>query len=228
LIYEDLVYSLGLQEKLNQQGDFIPYGMKNKSISFALKSQKIDPFATLYPIQKGVTLGNVKEFVEGAGVVIEEVDMSYDMEIKVAIRNEARKQKKLFCMISDLGSWVQWDIRPFHKNSEIPLFLDCSDEKIFSLNKEARESKENFFSFMEGLIGKYFWESGEFGSTLAGKLPRIVGSMPQLGSTTSVAAGLGAEFVSRILLGHQNIFERGIVDLKKQEIRTYGKMIGEL
>ena len=81
---------------------------------------------------------------------------------------------------------------------------------------------------MEGLIGKHFWESGEFGSTLSGKLPRIVGSMPQLGSTTSVAAGVGAEFIARILLGHKNIFERGIVDLKKQEIRTYGKMIGDL
>lgn len=226
--YDDIVYSIGLQEKLAEQGEFAPYGMKNKSISFALKTQRIDPYATIYPFQRGITLGNVSEFVSGAGVVVEEVDMSYDMEIKVAIRNEARNQKKLFCMISDLGSWVQWDIRPFHLNSEIPLYLNYSDEKIFSLNKEARESKENFFAFMEGLIDKYFWESGEFGSTLAGKLPRVVGSMPQLGSTTSVAAGIGAEFISRILLGHKNIFERGIVDLKKQEIRTYGKMIGDL
>lgn len=228
LQYDDLVYSIGLQEKISEQGEFIPYGMKNKAISFALKNQRIDPYATIYPMQRGVTLGNVKDFVAGAGVVIEEVDMSYDMEIKVAIRNEARQQKKLFCMISDLGSWVQWDIRPFQLNSDIPLFLNCTDEKIFSLNKEARASKENFFSFMEGLIGKHFWESGEFGSTLSGKLPRIVGSMPQLGSTTSVAAGVGAEFIARILLGHKNIFERGIVDLKKQEIRTYGKMIGDL
>jgi hypothetical protein len=226
--YDDLVYSIGLQEKLANMGDFIPHGMKNKSISFALKTQKIDPYATIYPFQRGVTLGNVTDFVSGAGVVVEEVDMSYDMEIKVAIRNEARNQKKLFCMVSDLGSWVQWDIRPFHLNSEIPLFLNYTDEQIFSLNKEARESKENFFAFMEGLIEKYFWESGEFGSTLSGKLPRIVGSMPQLGSTTSVAAGIGAEFISRILLGHKNIFERGIIDLKKQEIRTYGKMIGDL
>ena len=226
--YDDLVYSIGLQEKLSEQGEFAPYGMKNKSISFALKTHRIDPYSTIYPMQKGVTLGNVKDFVAGAGVVVEEVDMSYDMEIKVAIRNEARQQKKLFCMISDLGSWVQWDVRPFHQNNQIPLFLNYSDEKIFSLNKEARESKENFFAFMEGLIEKYFWESGEFGSTLAGKLPRIVGSMPQLGSTTSVAAGVGAEFIARILLGHKNIFERGIIDLKKQEIRTYGKMIGDL
>ena len=116
----------------------------------------------------------------------------------------------------------------FHINSEIPLFLNYSDEKIYDLNKEARGSKEMFFSFMEGLIDKHFWNSGEFGSTLAGKLPRIVGSMPQLGSTTSMAAGVGAEFVARILLGHRDIFERGIVDMRKQEIRTYGKMIGEL
>ena len=173
-------------------------------------------------------MGNVQDFVAGGDIVIEEVDMSYDMEIKVAIRAEARKQKKLFCMITDLGSWVQWDIRPFNLNSEIPLFLNYTDEKIYSLNKEARESKEMFFSFLEGLIDRHFWDSGEFGATLGGKLPRIVGSMPQLGSTTSVAAGVGAEFIARILLGHLDIFERGIVDLRKQEIRTYGKMIGEL
>lgn len=228
LQFNDLVYSVGLQSQLQEKGEFIPYGMKNKSIAFALRSQKIDPYLTVYPLQKGITLGNVKEFVGWSDVVVEEVDMSYDMEIKVAIREEARRQKKLFCMISDLGSWVQWDIRPFNKNAELPLFLDCSDEKIFSLNKEARESKDCFFKFMEGLIGKYFWDSGEFGATLSGKLPRIVGSMPQLGSTTSVAAGVGAEFIARILLGHKNIFERGIIDLKKQEIRTYGKQIGDL
>lgn len=226
--YDDIVYSQGLQNTLAASGDFAPYGMKNKSVAFSLKAQRIDPYLTMYPLQKGITLGNVAEFVAGSNIVIEEVDMSYDMEIKVAIRAEARTQKKFFCMISDLGSWVQWDIRPFHLNSEIPLFLDYSDEKIYNLNKEARESKERFFQFMEGLIGSYFWKSGEFGSTLSGDLPRIVGSMPQLGSTTSVAAGVAGEFIARILLGHRNIFERGIIDLKKQEIRTYGKMIGDL
>lgn len=226
--YDDIVYSAGLQNKLSEGGEFVPYGMKNKAVSFSLRAQRIDPFVTMYPLQRGITMGNVQDFVAGGDIVIEEVDMSYDMEIKVAIRAEARKQKKLFCMITDLGSWVQWDIRPFNLNSEIPLFLNYTDEKIYSLNKEARESKEMFFSFLEGLIDRHFWDSGEFGATLGGKLPRIVGSMPQLGSTTSVAAGVGAEFIARILLGHLDIFERGIVDLRKQEIRTYGKMIGEL
>ncbi len=228
ITYDDVVYSQGLQNELSDQGEFIPYGMKNKSVAFSLKSQRIDPYLTMYPIQKGITMGNVKDFVTNGEVIVEEVDMSFDMEIKVAIRAESRNQKKFFCMFSDLGSWVQWDIRPFHLNSEIPLFLNYSDEKIYDLNKEARGSKEMFFSFMEGLIDKHFWNSGEFGSTLAGKLPRIIGSMPQLGSTTSMAAGVGAEFVARILLGHRDIFERGIVDMRKQEIRTYGKMIGEL
>ncbi|MBY0451929.1 MAG: hypothetical protein K2P92_02765 [Bdellovibrionaceae bacterium] len=226
--YDDIVYSAGLQNKLSEIGEFVPYGMKNKAVSFSLRAQRIDPFVTMFPFQKGITMGNVEDFVAGGDIIIEEVDMSYDMEIKVAIRAEARKQKKLFCMITDLGSWVQWDIRPFNLNSDIPLFLNCSDEKIYSLNKEARESKEMFFSFLEGLIDRHFWDSGEFGATLGGQLPRIVGSMPQLGSTTSVAAGVGAEFIARMLLGHLDLFERGIIDLRKQEIRTYGKMIGDL
>lgn len=226
--YNDIVYSQGSQELLTELGEFAPYGLKNKAISFALRSQKIDPYLKVYPFSKGITAGNVSDFVNGAGVIIEEVDMSFDMEIKVTIRAEARRQKKLFFMISDLGSWIQWDIRPFNLNSEIPLFLNCSDEKIYSLNKEARNSKELFFSFMEGLIDKHFWKAGEFGKTLSGQLPKVVGSMPQLGSTTSVAAGVGAEFVARALLGYQDIFERGIIDLRKQEIRTYGKMIGDL
>lgn len=226
--YDDIVYSMGAQNKLNELGEFAPYGMKNKAVSFALKSQRIDPYLTVYPISQGITLGNVAEFVSGGDIVIEEVDMSFDMEIKVAIRAEARRQKKLFVMISDLGSWVQWDIRPFNKNPNIPLFLNCSDEKIYSLNREARQSKELFFSFMEGLIDKHFWNSGEFGETLAGRLPKVVGSMPQLGSTTSAAAGVGAEFIARMLLGYEDIFEQGILDLRKQEMRTYGKMIGDL
>lgn len=226
--YDDIVYSQGTQEALTKGGEFAPYGLKNKAVSFALRSQKIDPYLTVYPFAKGITAGNVSDFVKASNVIIEEVDMSFDMEIKVHIRAEARKQKKLFFMISDLGSWVQWDIRPFNLNSEIPLFLNYSDEKIYSLNKEARNSKELFFSFMEGLIDKHFWQSGEFGETLSGKLPKVVGSLPQLGSTTSMAAGVGAEFVARALLGYKDIFERGIVDLRKQEIRTYGKMIGDL
>lgn len=226
--YEDIVYSLGTQADLANLGEFAPYGMKNKSISFALRNQRIDPYLKIFPFSQGITAGNVADFVSAADVVVEEVDMSFDMEIKVAIRAEARKQKKLFLMISDLGSWVQWDIRPFHLNSDIPLFLDCSDEHIFSLNREARNSKDNFFSFMEGLIGQHFWQAGEFGETLSGRLSRVVGSMPQLGSTTSVAAGLGAEFVARLILGYRDIYERGIVDMRKQEIRTYGQTIGEL
>lgn len=226
--YDDISYSQGTQNELQSLGEFAPYGLKNKAISFAMRSQKIDPYLTVIPFAKGITAGNVNDFVRKSHLIIEEVDMSFDMEIKVLIRAEARKEKKLFFMISDLGSWVQWDIRPFNLNSEIPLFLNYSDEKIYSLNKEAKNSKENFFSFMEGLIDKHFWQSGEFGQTLSGHLPKVVGSMPQLGSTTSVAAGIGAEFVARALLGYQDIFERGIVDLRKQEIRTYGKMIGDL
>jgi len=228
ILYDDIVYSQGTQEILSDMGEFAPYGLKNKAVSFALRSQRVDPYLLVYPFSKGITLGNVSDFIQASNVIVEEVDMSFDMEIKVAIRAEARNQKKLFFMISDLGSWVQWDIRPFNLNSEIPLFLNYTDEKIYSLNKEARSSKEMFFSFMEGLIDKHFWQSGEFGETLSGKLPKIVGSIPQLGSTTSTAAGIGAEFIARVLLGHTDIFERGIVDLRKQEIRTYGKMIGDL
>jgi hypothetical protein len=228
ICYDDIVYSAGTQHNLNSLGEFAPYGMKNKAISFALRNQRLDPYLQIFPISRGITAGNVEDFVSAADVIVEEVDMSFDMEIKVAIRAEARKQRKLFLMISDLGSWVQWDIRPFHLNSDIPLFLSCSDDKIFSLNRAARDSKDNFFDFMEGLIDRHFWQSGEFGETLSGRLAKVVGSMPQLGSTTSVAAGLGAEFVARLVLGYRDIFESGIVDMRQQEIRTFGKKIGDL
>lgn len=226
--YEDIVYSMGTQKELETMGEFSPFGMKNKAISFAIKSQKIDPYIKIYPFSEGVNLNNLHDFVSGAGFVIEEIDLSFDSEMKVAIRSEARNQQKMILMVSDLGSWVQWDIRPFHLNQNISLFLDCTDEKIFSLNKEAKHSKDNFFNFMDGLIGNYYREAGEFGATLSGRLPKIVGSMPQLGSTTSMAGGLAAELSARILLGHKDIYERGIIDLRNQEIRLYGRQIGEL
>lgn len=226
--YENIVLSKGMQEKLIPHQIFSLYGMQNKAQSFANRLAKIDPFMHIYPIENGITPKNVEDFVAYSHVVVEEIDLSYDIDAKVYIRQEAKNQGKLFLMMSDLGSSVQWDIRPFHLNKNIPLFLDHSDTEIIRINREARESKSNFFQFLDAVLGEHFHDSGEFHQTLYGDLPKIVSSLPQLGSTTSIAGGIATEIMGRIFLGYTHFYERGVLDLKNGTLSFYGKKLHDL
>lgn len=225
--YDDIVLSKGQEQMHINNGEFRLYAMQNKAISFAKRMQRLDPYITIYPIQEGITKENVTDFVSRASVVIEEIDLSMDIEAKIFIRDEARKQSKLFIMMTDLGSAVQWDIRPFHIDNTLPLTIECNDEELYKSNINASKSREGFYQFMEVFLGDYFWQSGELADTMKGKLTSVVSSVPQLGSITSIAAGVCAELLARIILGKLDIYERGVIDMRNQTLNVFGKKLNE-
>lgn len=228
IAYDDIVLSKAQEEAHQQRGFFRLNGMQNKAISFAKRMHRIDPFVQIYPIQEGITRENVREFVSPASVIIEEVDVSIDIEAKIFIREESREQGKMFIMLTDLGSAVQWDIRPFHLHKDIPLTSDCSDSNLRQLNQESRKSRDAFFNYMDAFIGNYYRQTGELNAIMSGKIPSVVSSIPQLGSSTSIASGLAAELSARMALGFVDVPERGILDVRNYSLFTSEKRIGDV
>ena len=103
---------------------------------------------------------------------------------------------------------------------------DISDDELFERQKAVREkpSLETFLKFIEGWIGPEFLKSGEFGDLITGKLPKWTASMPQLGSTAGVAAGIVAEIVARSALGYK-FPERFIIDKRELKVQSFGELI---
>ncbi|EKD84989.1 MAG: hypothetical protein ACD_38C00119G0015 [uncultured bacterium] len=224
LSYEDIIVSNARAQEL-----LYPLGLKNKAIGTAENIHKVDPFMDIYAYFEGVDSDNLASFVGGnrvepaADVIVEETDQP---DAKMAIRLEARKHGKRVLMVSDIGSWVQGDIRPFDLEPSTSLAYDISDDELFERQKAVREkpSLETFLKFIEGWIGPEFLKSGEFGDLITGKLPKWTASMPQLGSTAGVAAGIVAEIVARSALGYK-FPERFIIDKRELKVQSFGELI---
>ena len=215
------------QAELDLSGSM--FELKNKAIAAAESLQSLDPYMKVFAYYEGVNDENKLAFLRGnrmeprASVVIEEVD---DPNAKIYIREVARAARVRLIMATDVGSSAQIDIRPFDINPEASLAFGISDEELYQIQKEAREnpSRSAFYHFAEALIGPEFKLRGEFGEITDEKLPKLFSSVPQLGSTAFVAAGLTAEVVARTILGYKYP-ERFLVDKTRLEVIRWGEMV---
>lgn len=199
------------------------FGLKNKAIGLAEQIHAIDPFMDIWVYIDGVNEGNIGSFVKGNRVepksdfVIEETDNPI---MKLHIREKAREAQVRVVMASDVGSAVQIDIRPFDSNPNASLAVGIDDEVLYEKLDNFRKRKEgSFVEFGNALIGTDY-KRGEFGMIIDDKIPRMFSSIPQLGSTASMAAGLVTEVVARTALGYK-FPERFIVDKSTLEIITW-------
>lgn len=220
----DVVYS-------NEQADkqITVWGLKNKAIGLAEQIHSLDPFMKVWTYFDGVNEENISSFVAGNCVepkpqfVIEETD---DPNMKVRIREKCREYGVRIIMASDAGSTVQVDIRPFDIDPEATLAFGISDEELYgrkSVAKARPKDKKAFFGFVDALLGTDY-KRDEFGAIIRGDLPRVFASIPQLGSTASLAAALVTEVVSRTSLGYK-FPERFLIDKNRLEIESWGKLV---
>lgn len=224
LSYGKIVQS---QNELDLSGSM--FELKNKAVAAAESLQSLDPYMKVFAYYEGVSDENKLAFLAGnrieprASVIIEEVD---DPHAKIYIRKAARKARVRLIMATDVGSSAQVDIRPFDIDPEASLAYGISDDELYQIQKEAREnpSRSAFYRFAEALIGSEFKSRGEFGEITDEKLPKLFSSVPQLGSTALVAAGLTAEVVARIILGYKYP-ERFLVDKTRLEVVRWGEMV---
>ncbi len=225
LTYRDIV--LTNRRKAEER---TPFGLKNKAIGAAEQIHALDPFMQVWAYYEGVTPDNVAGFVGGnrveprAHYVIEETD---NPDTKVFIRRAAREQRVHLIMATDLGSAVQVDVRPFDLDPAASPAVGAADAELYARQAAAQAqpgNREVFWHFVDSLIGVAYRERGEFGHLMAGRLPRIAASIPQLGSTATMAGGIIAEVVARIALGHRYP-ERFLIDKYTLELQTWGAWV---
>ncbi|QNK81084.1 Rv1355c family protein [Nakamurella sp. PAMC28650] len=146
----------------------------NKAVVLARRIAELDPYLPTDVLTSGISQNNMAEFFDGLDLVIEECD---SLDIKVAVRQEARKRR-------------------------IPVFMETSDRGLFDVERfDVERQREPF----HGLLGPVDPDS-LIGLTTHAKAPhvmrilqtnelsaRMAASMVEIGHTVSTWPQLGGD-----------------------------------
>lgn len=172
--------------------DFTQVGL-NKSELTAQYLYQLNPYAELGVYSKGIDKENMGEFLDGLDLLIEELD---DIEMKVMMREEAKKRGIPVVMATDNGDNVILDIERFDLHPDLPIFNGSLEG--FDL-KELKASPAKMFEAMAKIIDvslvppKVLESIPEVGKTIY--------SWPQLASAATLSGAVLAYTVRRIALG---------------------------
>lgn len=183
---------------------------RNKAMVTAEQIHAVDPFIKISVYSEGIHEKNITDFIGGnkdlfepaTSVIIEETD---DPDMKILIREEARRWGVPVIMVSDIGSAVQLDIRRFDVNKNLSLAAcGISDEELYSKRDKWQSdlaNRDKFYEFAFSLIGRNHERTPEFKKIILKENVALFGGVPQLGSTAMAAGGIAAESAARLLLG---------------------------
>ena len=202
LSYWDIVYSNA--RRLHPTDPLL----RNKAEVTADQLYAIDPFLDVFVYNEGLHEGNIDNFLGGmkkeppCDFLVEEVD---DPNVKIFIREQARKRKIPLIMASDFGSCVQLDISRYDKDEQLSLTYGCDDTRLRESTQAVYDNpgnREIFFQFVDDLAGRNYRQD-ELQKIIEGKTEIPTSTIiPQLGSTTAAAGGIVAEAICRLRLGY--------------------------
>ena len=171
--------------------DFTQVG-ENKAELVAQYVYQLNPYAEVSVYSEGINAGNAGEFLDGLDLLVEELD---DIEMKVMMREEAKKRGIPVVMATDNGDNVILDIERFDLHPELPIFYGSLDG--FNL-KELKASPQKMFEAMAKIIDvslvppKVLESIAEVGKTIY--------SWPQLASAATLSGVLLAYVIRRVAL----------------------------
>jgi hypothetical protein len=177
--------------------DFLQVGM-NKAEVIAQYIYQLNPYAEVRLFKEGITKDNAAEFVEGLDVLVEELD---DIEMKVMMREEAKKRRIPVVMATDNGDNVIMDIERFDLNPSAPIFhgnLEGFDVE------DLKESPKKMFEAMAKIIDVSLVPSRVLNSV--SEVGKSIYSWPQLASAATLSGVVIAYVVRKIALG-ENVQE---------------------
>lgn len=180
--------------------------MANKAALVAKQAWRIDPYLHIDVYSEGLSAGNMQKFFSGDGksepsidILVEEID---DIDMKVALREFARKKHVPLIMASDMGSVVTFDIIRFDQTPDTPFSIFATDAELTKiLDQRHTAPTMGVGDILHAFLGDAY-KTRELSNALDPRNPTITSTMiPQLGSTVLVASGIVAELVARIRLG---------------------------
>ncbi|OGZ05141.1 MAG: hypothetical protein A2845_02370 [Candidatus Lloydbacteria bacterium RIFCSPHIGHO2_01_FULL_49_22] len=170
----------------------------NKAVLSARQAYEIDPFLEIDVWENGVSPESLSEFVKGIDLLIEEMDAP---PLKLAIREEAKRQHVPTIMITGNGHDIILDIERFDTDHDLPLL---SGKLTNEVKRQIAQGPKNFkekVALAQDFMGKeYLCERlnssfQEVGETLIG--------IPQLAEASFLRGAVLAHACRGILLGEE-------------------------
>ena len=157
----------------------------------------INPYANLLVFENGLNENNLDDFFckgKKLDAVFEAID---DFIMKIKLRLKARQEKVPVIMLTNLGDNLLVDIERFDKNPDLPLFnglIGNAPEKIL----KAKMTEEEKVKYVIQIVGRENIPARALDS-LAQMNKTLVGR-PQLFSTVSMAGGVAAYLIKKLVL----------------------------
>lgn len=177
-----------------------------KAAYIAHESSLVDPYTTFFVYEEGLTSENIERFLVGDGgsepkldVLVEEMD---DLELKIAVREAARRHGIDVLMLSDFGHRAHALWNPFRADPQAPLGHGASDEDLRALLAAVKAGDRSKLSaFITALCGEES-TGDQFEAWLAGVGEQPTGSLPQSGATAMASGAIGGKEIALHALGH--------------------------
>ncbi|HYE59744.1 MAG TPA: ThiF family adenylyltransferase [Candidatus Kapabacteria bacterium] len=160
---------------------------------------EMNPYAKLHPYEQGLTKEVLEDFVSGdpkPRVIFEIID---NFEMKIFLRQLARKEGVPVIMFSNVGDSVLIDIERFDMDQNLPLFngrVGSTPEDILR-HPDITDADKNAYAIQlvgpENIPRRVLDSVYDIGKTLVGR--------PQLMSTVTISGGVGAYLARQIILG---------------------------
>ncbi len=178
----------------------------SKAAYIAYESSLVDPYTEFFVYEEGITRNNLDRFLGGEpgveppiDVLVEEMD---DLDLKVSVRQAARRHGVDVLMMSDFGHRVHLLWNPYRAEPSGRLGHGASDEELLaSLAATKAGDRSKFPAFIEALCGKDY-AGDQFKDWLEGIGEQPTGSLPQSGATAMASGAIGGKELALHVLGH--------------------------
>ncbi|MFH1353817.1 MAG: ThiF family adenylyltransferase [bacterium] len=165
---------------------------------------ELDPYADLTLYTDGVTPKNLKEFCNGADVIIDEID---NLAMKIHLRQQAQKNKTPLVMATDNGDSGVLDIERYDLDQNIVPFHGRAGDDIAERVIGKKLPLPAVGQIIGGeIMGYDIAEERTVRSLL--EIGKSIPTWPQLGSAATFNGVLVAVAVRRILTGQPLITDR--------------------
>ena len=187
-----------------------------KAEYIAYEQNLVDPYLEFFVYREPLSPVNAERFLLGDGVgeppvdiLVDEID---DLDMKVELRRLARKHRVDVLMMTDFGHRTQVLWNPFRDNADATFGPAGNDAQLLEALAETKlGQREKVFEFVEQLCRCDF-RGDPFERFTKGEGEQPTASLPQSGTTTMLAGGIGAkELVMRILGLRRTKITGGIV-----------------
>ena len=181
--------------KLNRlRFDFTHIGV-NKAEAIAQYIYQLNPYGELSLYTEGITEENIASFLDGIDILVEELD---DIEIKVKMREEAKKRGMPVIMATDNADSVIMDIERFDLNPDMPVFYGVLE----GINLQGlKASPEKMFEAMAKIIDVSLVPPRVLNSVL--EVGKTIYSWPQIASAATLSGAVIAYTIRKIALGEK-------------------------